>query len=89
MSKWPLNLNIFPSLGFVLQPDEIGCAEVVCDSSSEHKMALNPPEILIGCHKTSDNLNKRNFNSGSFDEIAIWKRWLNDTELPFFLGGYS
>ena len=51
--------------------------------------ALDPPEVLLGCHKTSLNTTKRNFARGSFDELAIFNRWLNNTELPYFLGGYS
>jgi hypothetical protein len=52
-------------------------------------LPLNPPEVLLGCHKTQVNQTKRYFGSGNFDELAFWKRRLNDTELPYFLGGYS
>ena len=50
---------------------------------------MSPPEVMIGCHKTMENQTKRGFSSGSFDEIAIWRYWLNDTVLAYFLGGYS
>ena len=50
---------------------------------------MSPPEVMIGCHKTVENQTERGFSSGSFDEIAIWRYWLNDTVLAYFLGGYS
>ena len=66
----------------MMQPEKLGDDET-------SKEPLNPPEIMIGCHKTAENPEKRNFSSGTFDEIAIWRYWLNNTLLPFFLGGYS
>ena len=68
-------------VGFVHLPEDIEEKEV--------KSGLDPAEILLGCHKTSADLTKRNFSGGSFDEVAIWTYWLNDTLLPYFLGGYS
>ena len=84
-------LSVFMDLkrvGFVLQPEEIGCNSQQC-SPTEAQDALLPPEVLIGCHKTMENKTERSFSSGSFDEVAIWRYWLNNTLLPYFLGGYS
>jgi len=84
-------LSVFLDLkrvGFVLQPEEIGCDSQKC-SQTDGEEPLNPAEIMIGCHKTMENQTNRDFSSGSFDEIAIWKYWLNDTLLPYFLGGYK
>ena len=84
-------LSVFLDLkrvGFVLQPDELGCDSQKC-SQTVGEEPLNPAEIMVGCHKTMENQTNRDFSSGSFDEIAIWKYWLNDTLLPYFLGGYS
>ena len=50
---------------------------------------LAPPEVLLGCHKTAGQPTKRYFSSGIYDEVAFWKKRLNDTEIPYFLGGYS
>ena len=50
---------------------------------------MSPPEVLLGCHKTQADPTKRFFGSGNYDELAFWKRRLNDSELPYFLGGYS
>jgi hypothetical protein len=58
-------------------------------SFSKRGLLLNPPEVLLGCHKTQANQTKRYLGSANFDELAFWKRRLNDTELPYFLGGYS
>ena len=81
------------SIGFVLLPDEIGCAlmdpTASCVNNGTKGKALSPPEVMLGCHRTQDNCTKRYFGSGIFDEVAFWDRRLNDTELPYFLGGYS
>ena len=76
-------------IGYVELPEEKGCSES-CEGAGEVlKEPLSPPEIMIGCHKTSDDLTKRGFTSGVFDEVAYWGQWLNDTVKPYFLGGYS
>ena len=75
-------------IGFVELPEEKGCSGDDCENH-EVKKPLDPPELMIGCHKTSENSTKRGFSSGSFDEVAFWGSWLNDTVKPYFLGGYS
>ena len=75
-------------IGFVELPEEKGCSGDDCENH-EAKEPLSPPELMIGCHKTSENSTKRGFSSGSFDEVAFWGSWLNDTVKPYFLGGYS
>ncbi|XP_071518114.1 uncharacterized protein [Panulirus ornatus] len=57
--------------------------------SSQAKGALSPPEVMVGCHRDSDNKVYRDFNDASFDEVASWTRQLNDTEVIFFYGGYA
>jgi len=80
------------SVGYVLLPEEIGCVtqapNIACNVTTSGK-PLAPPDVMIGCHRTKANQTKRFFASGSFDEIAFWSRRLNETELPYFLGGYS
>ena len=75
-------------IGYVELPEEKGCSSEDCNDV-EVKEPLSPPEIMIGCHKTSDNPTQRGFTSGVFDEVAYWGHWLNDTVKPYFLGGYS
>lgn len=50
---------------------------------------LDPREMIVGCHKSSDNTTERYFATGRFDELAFWTRRLNNTEKPLFLGGHS
>ena len=50
---------------------------------------FDPPEIMLGCHRTRASPTPRSFGRGGYDELAIWDRRLNDTELPYFLGGHS
>lgn len=57
--------------------------------ASTRKSPLNPSELMIGCHKDSDNQLYRGYNDAEFDELALWKRSLLDNETMFFLGGYG
>nr|XP_053630924.1 adhesion G-protein coupled receptor D1-like [Cherax quadricarinatus] len=50
---------------------------------------LNPPEIMIGCHKDSNNTVYRDFNTADLDELAIWQKRLPDNNTVFFLGGFE
>ena len=79
-------------IGYVLQPQEIGCTVLSqtqeCDTTPALK-PLDPMTIMMGCHQTSDDTEPRYFAGGGFDELAIWTRALNDTDLPLFFGGYS
>jgi hypothetical protein len=78
-------------VGFVIIPQEIGCQQSIpgdCPTTTV-KDALATPTVLIGCHKTEDDQTKRMFSSGVWDELAIWRRWMNDTQLAYFYGGYS
>ncbi|KAK7080264.1 hypothetical protein SK128_016792 [Halocaridina rubra] len=56
---------------------------------SSRKQPLDPNEILVGCHKDSDNTNYRHYHDGDFDEFAFWSRRLPDDETIFFLGGFE
>ncbi|KAK3858005.1 hypothetical protein Pcinc_035777 [Petrolisthes cinctipes] len=51
------------------------------------KTPLDPSEIMLGCHKDSDNPTYRQFAEGAFDELATWTRVVEDPIM--FLGGYS
>lgn len=94
-------LQLFKDLqpiGHALQPQETGCQtqnqeedckELLDLEIDEEAKELDPTQILFGCHKTYLNGTFRSFSSGCFDEIAIWHRWLNETDIPYFFGGYS
>merc|ERR1712060_430502 len=86
------------SIGYVMQPEEIGCKRDSRDSSGNEKKActnhttkapLNPTTLLVGCHKTSTNNEMTGYASGAFDELAIWTRRLSDEDKELFLGGYK
>ena len=62
----------------------IKCTGVLCQQDG-----LDPREMIVGCHATADDDTERNFANGRFDELAFWARRLNDTEMPYFLGGHS
>ncbi|KAF0294679.1 Cadherin EGF LAG seven-pass G-type receptor 3 [Amphibalanus amphitrite] len=48
---------------------------------------LDPPEFMVGCHKTSADTDYSHFCPCEFDEIALWKRALLTNETIFFIGG--
>ncbi len=78
-------------VGYVLAPDEIGCYRteaVDCDQTTAQQ-PLDPPETILGCHKTMADTTKRDFGGGAWDELAIWNKWINNTEKAYFLGGFS
>ena len=79
----------FGGLAVFVDLERVGFSHLPEEDSENVKESLAPPEVLLGCHKTSDNGETRMFASGSFDEVAIWEYWINDTVKPFFLGGYS
>lgn len=83
-------------IGHVLQAEVLGCvfdeatADYSCeDIRPEPSPGFDPPQMMIGCHRTRANPTPRLFASGSFDELAIWNQRLNDTQKPYFLGGFS
>ena len=54
--------------------------------------------MMLGCHKNSFMYSKGMDFTGyagskdapaEFDELAIWRRRMENFELPFFLGGYE
>lgn len=91
-----LFVNLDP-VGQAIQADIQGChfdtvtGDFVCDQSQQSSdfAYFDPPEIMVGCQRTMANSEKRSFASGGIDELAIWDHRLNDTELPYFLGGHS
>ncbi|XP_071518113.1 adhesion G-protein coupled receptor D1-like [Panulirus ornatus] len=56
---------------------------------STRKDALDPPEIMLGCHKHADAQDYGHFLEASLDELAIWHRRLRDENTIYFLGGYE
>lgn len=53
------------------------------------KTGLAPPELMLGCHKTSTDLTYRHFADGEFDEFASWNRSLGDDNIINFMGGFG
>ena len=54
--------------------------------------------MMLGCHKNSFMYSKGMDFTGyagtkdapaEFDELAVWRRRMENFELPFFLGGYE
>ena len=83
------------SVAHSLQPVEIGCKvqseDEKCKGQDNSAVAktFTAPELMLGCHKTISNDTYREFTTGVFDEVAIWERFLNATDLDYFMGGYS
>ncbi|XP_042211680.1 cadherin EGF LAG seven-pass G-type receptor 2-like [Homarus americanus] len=50
---------------------------------------LDPPELMIGCHKTSTDTTYRHYHTTQLDEFAWWNRRLVDEDVIYFLGGYE
>lgn len=59
------------------------------ESSAPAKQALDPTEMMLGCHKDADNQLYRGYNDAEYDELAAWTRKLPDNETLFFFGGYG
>ena len=72
-------LTCLVSVGYVLQPEEV----------KEPKSEPVTPTVSMGCQYLKFSGQSKDFASGYFDELAIWKRYLNDTDKALFLGGYS
>ena len=68
-------------IGFTLMPNSLGQGQEVRDG-------FDPPEMMLGCHRTAYQRTKRNFDSGQYDELAFWDTWLNETDNVFMMGGY-
>ena len=83
------------SYGHVIFPEIWGCtydeatAQRTCDDPlPDVKEGFNPPQMMLGCHRTKENQDERMHAGGKFDELAVWNRQLNDSELFLFMGGY-
>lgn len=63
--------------------------QVESESSAPAKQALDPTEMMLGCHKDADNQLYRGYNDAEYDELAAWTRKLPDNETLFFFGGYE
>ena len=72
-------LTCLVSVGYVLQPEEV----------EDPKSEPVSPTVSMGCQYLIFSGQSKDFASGYFDELAIWKRYLNDTDKALFLGGYS
>ena len=53
------------------------------------KLGLSPPEMMVGCFKTSSDPTYKYFSHGEFDELAMWHKRLPDGDVKLFLGGYG
>ncbi|XP_069940170.1 adhesion G-protein coupled receptor G2-like [Cherax quadricarinatus] len=58
-------------------------------TAAASKSALNPPQMMVGCHMDADNTTYRNYADALIDELATWTKELNDTETLYFTGGYA
>ena len=79
-------------IGYVLQPLEVGCSVQASGqecNATQPQPSLDPPTVMLGCHKTAASQEPGHFLSGKFDEIAIWERALNDSDTSLLIGGYS
>lgn len=94
-----LNLEM---IGHSLLPEEkdCSCTTTACDPAdlSNYKCKnsdvamqdpLTPITMMIGCHKTKNNPELRNFAGGVFDEVAFWNKRIPDEEKHMFLGGWK
>ncbi len=89
-----LFLNTKPH-GHLIFPEVHGCpydkatAQYNCmDPMPDIEEEFNPPQMMMGCHRTKKDPTPRMFSGGRFDELAIWIRQIKDEELPLFMGGY-
>ncbi len=83
------------SYGHQIFPEQWGCAydqataTVDCqDPLPDPKDGFDPPEMMLGCHRTMENPTERMLSGGRFDELAVWNKQLEDSEMPLFMGGY-
>lgn len=87
-----INLETY---GIVIFPDIYGCEHrdnhYECQTEMPAvKEEFDPPQAMLGCHRTKADPEARMFTTGGgYDELAMWDRRLNDSDLPLFLGGYS
>lgn len=88
-----LNLK---KIGHMISPEEscdpsctdpTGCH--VCPPPYTPQASLNPPTVMLGCHRQSNTSTHSNFLSGVYDEVAIWRHQVLDNETGLFYGGYS
>ncbi|GAB6025808.1 LATrophilin [Chamberlinius hualienensis] len=78
-------------VGWEMYVDQERVAKVVYPTPTKGpvKKAINPPAMSIGCHVVGDPLRFQNYSEGKFDEVAVWFRQLNDSQLNYFSGGYD
>ena len=94
-----LNLEM---IGHSLLPEEKDCkcttgscsnpddaSQYTCEKKAEPQEPLTQPTMMLGCHKTKNNPNLRDFSGGVFDEVAFWSKRIPDEEIHKFLGGWS
>jgi len=94
-----LNLEM---IGHSLLPEEKDCkcttgscsnpddaSQYTCEKKAEPQEPLTQPTMMLGCHKTKNNPNLRDFSGGVFDEVAFWSKRIPDEEIHKFLGGWK
>jgi len=93
-----LNLEM---IGHSLLPEEKDCtctmtncdpdneAHFDCKKKTVAQEPLTQPTMMLGCHKTKNNPDLREFAGGVFDEVAFWSKRIPDEERHMFLGGWK
>ncbi|CAG0888932.1 unnamed protein product [Darwinula stevensoni] len=85
--RWQNPLNGSAGLELVINMQESAALRQPTRKVSP-KNTLNPPTLMIGCHKTADNPTYRDFGGGQFDELAGWRHYIPQSRVKMFLGGY-
>ncbi|XP_023228932.1 adhesion G-protein coupled receptor D1-like, partial [Centruroides sculpturatus] len=76
------------SKGLGLYVNSKRVAYVVYPEKSTAKESITPPLLTIGCRR-NDSSTFIGYSYGEYDELAIWKKALDDKSTDYFLGGTS
>lgn len=80
-------LSLFSSQFYV---DKVLVGSVKYPISSPGALpALDPPEMMLGCHKDATNPTYLGFNTASYDELAIWDKALVGEKTMYFMGTFG
>ncbi|XP_043240416.1 adhesion G protein-coupled receptor L2-like isoform X2 [Amphibalanus amphitrite] len=85
----PGSTKTLPGLQLYVNSVPLARVAVPAPAQAAVKAILDPVEVMVGCHRTKDNLAYRDFCKGEFDELAMWTRLLPANESIYFLGGYD
>lgn len=56
-----------------MQIDAASCTPETC-KFTQTTAALDPPELILGCHKSVGNGTLRLHAGGQYDEVSFWNR---------------